>query len=478
MTHAKPVPVKTAQEKSNQFFLWIVAIGFFMETLDSTIVNTALPAMAESLHESPLSMHSVIIAYSLSLAILIPATGWFADKIGIRRVFLLAITIFTLGSLLCALSPTLHLLVAARVLQGIGGSMLMPIGRLAILRLFPHEQYLAAMSLVAVPALIGPLIGPMLGGFLVQIANWHWIFLINIPVGIIGFICTTKFMPEIPSFEVARFDLKGFLLLGLGMVSISLALDGISELGLQQVTVTLLFLLGFAGLMSYVFHAARNRAPIFSLELFKVRTFAVGLVGNLFARIGSASMPFLIPLFLQVSLGYSPFQSGLTMFPIAFAAIFSRRLAPPLIHRYGYRKFLLVNTMLVGISIISFLFISKQEPDWLRVVQLVIFGGANSLQYSAMNSLTLKDLETKGTSSGNSLFSMIQMLAMSFGVATAGALLTSFHEKISAQGGSLLQSFHMTFLCMGAITCLSTLIFSQLSRENRKVVEVTPQVPE
>jgi EmrB/QacA subfamily drug resistance transporter len=457
------------QVKSNNPFLWIVAIGFFMETLDSTIVNTALPAMATSLKQSPLSMHSVVIAYSLTLAILIPASGWLADRFGIKRVFLTAIAVFTLGSLLCSFAPSLPFLVAARVLQGVGGSMLMPIGRLGILRTFPHEQYLAAMLFVSIPALIGPLIGPVLGGILVQLANWHWIFLINLPVGLIGFFFTLKAMPLIPSYEVGRFDIKGFLMLGLAMVSMSIALEGISELGLQQVTVTLVFLLGIASLASYILHASRANSPIFSLSLFEVRTFAVGLVGNLFSRIGSAAMPFLIPLFLQVCLGYTAFQSGLTMFPIALAAIFSRRLAPPLIHRYGYRKFLLWNTLLVGTSIMSFVFISNQEPDSLRLLQLVIFGASNSLQFSAMNSLTLKDLETKGTGSGNSLFSMVQMLAMSFGVATAGALLSSFHQRLETSQGHMLLAFHLTFICMGAVTCFSTFIFSQLSRDEPSI---------
>ena len=464
---------------SNQAMLWIIAIGFFMETIDSTIVNTALPAMANSLNESPLSMHSVIIAYSLTLALLIPASGWVADKIGVRKTFLLAITVFTLGSLMCALSPTLHFLVAARVLQGIGGSMLMPIGRLAILRVFPKEQFLAAMSTVAVPALVGPLIGPTLGGFLVEIATWHWIFLINLPVGLIGFFCVLKFMPEIPSYPIGKFDVSGFLMLALAMVSISLALDGMADLGFQQVTVLMLMIVGFLGLALYVLHATRFAAPIFSLSLFRVRTFGIGLLGNLFARIGSAAMPFLIPLFLQVSLGYTPLQSGAMMVPVAAAAILSRRLAPKLIQRFGYRSFLLVNTWIVGLSVIGFIFISDREPGWLRGLQLVLFGGANSLQFSAMNSLTLKDLETTGTSSGNSLFSMVQMLAMSFGVATAGALLTTFNHSMKNPEVGSLKAFHATFVCMGVVTCLSTWIFAQLSPNTRKVkTEAVAGIPE
>jgi EmrB/QacA subfamily drug resistance transporter len=466
-------------EKPTRAFLWIIAIGFFMETLDSTIVNTALPAMAKSLNENPLSMHSVIIAYSLTLALLIPASGWIADRIGIRKTFLTAITIFTLGSVICACSPTLSFLVTARVLQGIGGSMLMPIGRLAILRVYPQEQFLAAISTVAVPALIGPLVGPTLGGFLVEFASWHWIFLINLPVGMLGFFCTLKYMPEIPSFKVSQFDLTGFSLIGAGMILISLALDGVSDFGFQPATLILMLVLGLAAWVAYVFHAMKSPGPIFSLKLFKVRTFAIGLLGNLFARIGSSAMPFLIPLFLQVSLGYSPLQSGSTMIPIAIAAILSRQLTPPFVNRFGYRRFLLVNTLLSGATIMSFVLISEQAPAWVRLVQLVFFGAVNSLQFSAMNSLTLKDLETTGTSSGNSLFSMVQMLAMSFGVAIAGALVTTFNQSFGATHESSLKAFHATFLCMGAVTCVSTWIFAQLSSNVHKVnTRAVAQIPE
>ncbi len=467
--------------KENRAFLWIIALGFFMETLDSTIVNTALPAMATSLHTSPLSMHSVIIAYSMALALLIPASGWIADadKIGVKKTYMAAIAVFTLGSLCCALAPTLRMLVFARILQGVGGSMLIPIGRLALLRVFPKGQYLAAMSFVSIPALIGPLVGPMLGGFLVQIASWHWIFLINIPVGIVAILCTMKYMPSVPSFPVGKFDVTGFLMLGIAMVAISFGLDGISDQGFKQATIVVLLVFGFAALVGYIFHAGNHEEPLFPLNLFKVRTFALGLLGNVFARIGSAAMPFLIPLFLQVSLGYTALQSGFTMFPVAFAAIFARRFAPPLIERFGYRRVLLVNTLIVGFSIITFMFISAHEPAWLRVIQFMVFGAANSVQFSAMNSLTLKDLHGPGTGSGNGLFSMAQMLSMSFGVAVAGALLTSLGSLFSDKGGDVGSAFHSTFLCMGLITCFSTWIFVQLAHDHHgRMSAVEAEIPD
>ena len=449
---------------SSNRLLWLVAIGFFMETLDSTIVNTALPSMATSLGESPFLMQSVVIAYSLTIAVLIPASGWVADRFGTRKVFFSAILLFTLGSLCCAVSQTLTQLVISRVLQGIGGAMLMPVGRLAVLRAFPHQEFLRAISFVTIPALIGPLIGPTLGGWLVQFASWHWIFLINIPVGIIGCIATYIDMPDIRGPEKTEFDFAGFLMLSASMVMISFALDGLSELGFQQATVLLLVIFGLSTLAAYWLHARRYARPLFSLRLFSSQTYSIGLLGNLFARIGSSSMPFLIPIFLQISLGYSPFDAGMTMIPVALAGIYAKRLATPLILRWGYRQTLVLNTLCVGIMMASFALITVEQPKWMRILQLLIFGTVNSLQFTAMNTLTLKDLETRLASSGNSLFSMVQMLAMSFGVAAAGALLSTFTQHYGPQdGGSMaLQAFRATFLCMGLITCSSAWIFWQL----------------
>lgn len=457
--------VTTASSKKNQTMLWIVAIGFFMETLDSTIVNTALPAMAKSLNVSPLSMHSVITAYSVTLAILIPASGWIADRFGIRETLLAAISVFSLGSVLCALSPSLPFLILARVVQGIGGSMLMPVGRLAILRVFPQEEFLAAMSVVAVPALIGPLIGPPLGGLIVEFTSWHWIFLINIPVGIVGIYTTRKYMPEIQRYAIFEFDFKGFTLLAIMMMAISLALEGVSDFGFEKATTTLLLIMGFSALTAYIFHAMRAAHPLFALNIFRTRSFAIGLVGNLFARLGTAAIPFLIPLLLQVSLGYTPLRAGSTMIPVALAAVACRRYAPRFILKIGYRKFLTVNTILLGILIMSLALLTAEEPESFRLLQLVIFGTVSSLQFSAMNSLTLKDLESENTGSGNSLLSMVQMLAMTFGVANAGALLSAFsHQFSSVLGESSIRAFQATFLCLGGITVLSAFVFFQLRR--------------
>jgi len=463
------VPLSTESPGTSNVLLWLVAIGFFMETLDATIVNTALPAMARSLGESPLRMQSVVIAYSLTLAIFIPASGWLADRFGTRRVYFSAIVIFTLGSLLCAISQTLPELALARVLQGAGGSMLLPVGRLAVLRAYPGDKFLAAISFVTMPALIGPLLGPSLGGWLVQFASWHWIFLINIPIGILGCVATYTHMPEEPGLPTDRFDLLGFIQLGLFMVSVSLALDGLAELHLSHGLVLLLLVFGCAALAGYVLRALHLSHPLFSPSLFRVRTFTIGVLGNLFARVGSSAMPFLIPLFLQLCLGYAPFAAGLTMLPIAVAGILAKRIVGPLIKRTGYRSFLIGNTLAVGLGMASFSLFSANEPEFVRILQLFLFGIVNSMQFTAMNTLALKDLPKGETSGGNTLFSMVQMLAMSFAVAAAGALLTSFLERYNVKENPemALRAFHATFLCMGAITCTSAWIFWQLSPEVR-----------
>ena len=450
-------------ERSLRILLWLVATGFFMQTLDSTIVNTALPAMAASLGERPLSMQSVVIAYALTMAMLIPASGWIADRYGLRRAFMTAIVMFVLGSILCAASRTLLQLTAARVIQGAGGAMLLPVGRLAVLRAFPREKLLYAMSVVGVPGMLGPLVGPTLGGWLVQVASWHWIFLINIPIGLAGGVATAMYMPEDRVPQIPRFDIAGYLLLAVGMVATSFALDGLSELSFPHATVLILLVFGLASLAAYWLRAAQQPNPLFPPRIFETHTFSIGLLGNLFARLGSGSMPFLVPLVLQISLGYTPFHAGMMMLPTSIAAILSKRIVTPLITRVGYRKTLVVNTILVGAAMATFSLISPREPLWLTIVQLAFFGCVNSLQFTAMNTVTLKDLDGHEATSGNSLLSMVQMLSLSLGVAAAGGLLATFVANYGH--GHELFAFHATFICVGLMTSASAGIFWQLSKD-------------
>ncbi|MET3181448.1 UNVERIFIED_ORG: EmrB/QacA subfamily drug resistance transporter [Variovorax guangxiensis] len=454
--------------------LWLVAVGFFMQTLDATIINTALPAMAASLGESPLRMQSVVVAYALTMAMLIPASGWIADRFGTRRVFFSAIVLFALGSVLCALSHSLGQLVAARVVQGLGGALLLPVGRLSLLRTVPRGEFLQAMSFVAIPGLIGPLLGPTLGGWLVQYASWHWIFLINVPVGLAGCIATLRYMPDLRGVVLKRFDSVGCALLAFGMVAISLALDGV---GLRQGGVMVVLIFGFASIVAYWLRAARTPEPLFSPSLFHVPTLSIGLIGNLFSRLGSSCMPFLVPLLLQVSMGYSPVHAGLMMLPIALAGMAMKRFATPLITRHGYRRVLVVNTILVGCTMASFGLTAPGQPMALHLLQLLAFGAVNSLQFTAMNTITLKDLDGSMASSGNSLLSMVQMLAMSMGVAAAGAVLAGYNGIFGTDTPAhTLDAFQATFASMGLITVASALIFWHLPSEVRAPHPAQPEV--
>ena len=449
---------------------WVVAIAFFMQTLDGTILNTTLPTMARDLGESPLRMQSVVIAYLLTVALFIPASGWLADRFGTRRAFLSAIVLFSFGSLLCALSPSLPWLVAARVLQGVGGALLLPVGRLSILRAYPRAELLKVLSFVTVPGLVGPLVGPPLGGWLVEVASWHWVFLINLPVGVVGVFASLRFMPDLRAATAQRFDWPGFVMFSLGLVLVTLGLQGLGEHAISAPLSILLVIGGLAAMAAYWVHAARSEKPLFSLTLFQIPTFSVGVLGNLFARLGSGAMPFLTPLFLQVGLGYSPSRAGLTMVPIVVGAMFIKFFAEPVIKRFGYRRVLVTNTLLLGGFIAGFALVDATTPHAMILAYLGVFGICNSMQFTAMNTLTLGDLDDARASGGNSLLSVVMQLSMSLGVAAAGALLAAFATPIVIPIASdigprnLLYTFHATYVCMGLLSALAAGIFFQLGR--------------
>jgi EmrB/QacA subfamily drug resistance transporter len=448
---------------TKRFLPWVVAIAFFMQTLDGTILNTTLPTMARSLGESPLRMQSVVIAYLLTVALFIPASGWLADRFGTRRVFLAAVVLFSFGSLLCALSPSLPWLVAARVVQGVGGALLLPVGRLAVLRAYPRTELLKVLSFVTIPGLVGPLVGPPLGGWLVEVASWHWVFLINLPVGAIGVFAALRYMPDLRGAAGRRFDWPGFAMFSLGLAFVTLGLQGLGERAISAPLSILLVIGGLAALAAYWVHAARTENALFSLALFRIPTFSVGVLGNLFARLGSGAMPFLTPLFLQVGLGYAPSVAGLTMVPTVIGAMAIKLVAEPLIKRFGYRRVLVTNTLLLGGLIAGFALVDRATPHLAILAYLGLFGVCNSLQFTAMNTLTLGDLDDARASGGNSLLSVVMQLSMSLGVAAAGALLGAF-AVLPPAAPDLERTFHLTYLCMGALSALAAGIFFQLGR--------------
>jgi EmrB/QacA subfamily drug resistance transporter len=451
--------------------LWLVAAALFIQTLDSTIVNTALPAMAASMGESALAVHGIVVSYTLTMALLIPASGWLADRWGTRRVFSASLLLFALGSLLCAASSQLETLIAARVVQGMGASMLMPVGRLAVLRAVPRSQFLAAISFIAVPGLLGPLVGPSLGGWLVEYASWHWIFLINLPICAIGLYLARRYLPDFRAQQAPPFDARGYVLLAGALLALSISLELLSARSFGLLWPALGFALCLLCSALYYAHAQRLRHqhPLFALSLFRVVSLRIGLIGNVATRLGSSGMSYVIPLMLQLPLGNSPARTGLLMMPIALASILAKRLATGLIGSLGYRRVLVGNTACIGLCILSFALFTPHTPLPLLLLGLSAFGLCNSLQYTALNTVTLKDVSEAQASSANTLLSVVQMGAISLGLATAAVVLGLYSQAMHLQPSSpdLMRAFRATFITLGLFTLASSGIFSHLPRHEK-----------
>lgn len=469
---ASPHAKKVAPEY--RVLLWLAALGFFMQALDATILNTALPSIAHSLKVDPLQMHNVVIAYVLTVAALIPVSGWLADRLGIKTVYFAAIAIFSLASLACAVSQSYEQLIIARIFQGVGGAFLLPVGRLALLRILPRSQFLAAMGFISIPGLIGPLIGPTLGGFMVEYASWHWIFLMNLPIGIVGMIFTCTHMPNVRLDNLPSFDYSGFVWLVIAMLTLTLGIEGFSQGTWQLWQVLMMLIAGIVAIMLYIRHAKSDQRAIFRPILFEDIRFKIGIYGNILTRLGSASMPFILPLTLQLALGFSPFQAGLMMIPLVFGSIIIKRFATFSIRQFGYARVLLINTLLVGLGIISFAGLHLHPNIYTQSLHLFLFGCVNSMQFTAMNTFTLKDLSKEQSANGNSLLSMMVNVCMSMGVALVGVLL-HFFKHLSPQQ-PVLWSFQWTYVILGIITIFASLIFRKLRHIPQPVVQIDQNI--
>ncbi|WP_436917371.1 multidrug transporter subunit MdtD [Acinetobacter schindleri] len=450
-------PTHQALQPEFRLLVLLVSIGFFMQGLDTTIINTALPAIALSLQEDPLRMHSVVVAYVLSVAVCIPLSGWLADRFGVRNTYFSAIIIFTLASIGCAVSNSLNELLFYRVLQGIGGALLLPVGRLAMLKIIPRTQFLAAMSLMSLAGLLGPLIGPTLGGWMVEYLSWQWVFLINLPIGLLGTLITFKAMPNVTEPDVAKFDYAGFVMLVVAMVGLCLGIENFANPQYPLWWSLSLVAAGFLFSLIYAYHSHTHSNALFRSKLFKNRIYSIGILGNFFARLGGNSIPFLLPLMLQIAFGFEPFITGLLMIPTVLGSLASKPIIRKIIQHFGYRQVLLVNTLLVGLCIASFALTTADTPIWLRAIHFFIFGILNSLQFVSMNTLTLKDLSQQDASSGNSFLSMIMMLSMSIGVALAGTLVNMFSAYFGAE--QLDNAFHLALICLGCLNIIAAYIF-------------------
>lgn len=442
---------------------WLVAVAFFMESLDTTILNTAVPAIAAALNVAPLSMKSVLTSYTLSLAVFIPVSGWVADRYGTRRVFASAIGIFTLGSLLCGLANDIHLLIICRLLQGCGGALMVPVGRLTLVRTFAKSELVRAMSFVALPALIGPLLGPLVGGLIVRYLHWRMIFFVNIPIGLLGLYLVYLHLPDYRATNPSKLDFIGMVLFGSGIALLSYILEVFGEHTLSSREMLGLLVLAVLMLLGYWRHAASSTHPLLRLELFQLRTFRAAVSGSFLTRLGVAGMPFLLPLLYQVGLGYTPVQSGLLIMPQSIAAMSLKVLMPRILTRLGHRTVLLLNTALIGILIALFATISASTPAWVIVIQAFVFGFFMSLQYTSMNTLVYADVADTDTSMASTIASTVQQMSMSFGVATASLITALFvPDRFHCNSLEMIRGIHNAFFVLGAITVLSSLIFRKL----------------
>lgn len=443
----------------------IVATALFMQNLDSTVIATALPAMAKSFHADPLHMSVTLTSYLISLSVFIPASGWVADHFGARRVFRAAIGIFTVASVLCGLAPSLWFMVVARVLQGLGGAMMVPVGRLVLLRSVSKKQMIAAMSWITMPALIGPVVGPPLGGFIVTYFSWRLVFDINLPIGIIGAIAVTLYIPEFREPDRGgRLDSVGLLVSGLAMAALMAGFETIGR-GLVPLPWTIgAFLLGIGAAILYALHARRHPHPVLDFSLMRIPTFANSVIAGSLFRIAVGALPFLLPMMLQIGFGRSPMQSGLVTFAAAAGALVMKPAAQPVLRRFGFRTTLVIN----GAVACAFIMLCAVfTPAWpaLPISLLLLFGGFfRSLQFTAFNTIAYGDVPRPRMSAATSLYSTIQQLTLTLGIVVGAAALeasTALHHHLEAEPGD----FAAAFLLVGLIGGLSVPVCLKLSPE-------------
>lgn len=462
----REAPPAGVSPSARRLLPWLMAVALFMESLDATILNTAVPTIAHALRVAPLSMKAALTSYTLSLAVFIPLSGWIADRFGTRRVFMAAVGIFTLGSIACGLSVDMPTLVISRILQGCGGALMVPVGRITLVRTFPRAEFLKATAFVAIPALIGPLVGPLAGGLIVAYSHWRMIFFLNLPIGLLGIILAYRFMPDYRENARTPLDLLGIVLFGTGVAMVSYVLEIFGEHTLTLWAEALLMGLGTAFLIAYGVHAAHREHPLLELGYFRIRTFRIAVVGSFVTRLGIGGMPFLLPLLYQLGLGHTPVSSGLLIMPQPLAAMGVRLITPRLLRTFGYRRVLVVNTAMIGGVIMLFATIGPGTPVALIILQALAFGFLSSLQFTSMNTLAYADLAPHQASMGATIASTFQQMSMSFGVAAASltaALFLGDHGH-HASSPDMIGGIHRAFLALGGLTVLSSLTFLELRR--------------
>ena len=441
----------------------VVAIAFLMEQLDSTIITTAIPDMAKSLGTTPLRMNLAVTTYVLTLAVFIPVSGWFADRFGARRIFVLSLVIFTVGSCLCGVADSFAMLVATRALQGFGGAMMTPVGRLILLRSFPRDQFFTAMIYMSLPALIGPVIGPLLGGVITTYASWRWIFYINIPFGCAGILLALRYVEEIRGGKQGRFDFPGFLMVGAGVALLQYGIENVGRPTIPIPAIIAVLIAAVLFLLAFVRYARKVAAPAIDLTLFRLRSFRIGTLAGGLARIGMNGVPYLLPLMLQVGFGMSPVMSGSLTFVTSFGALAIRPISTRLLRTLGFDRLLFWSALLGSAAIAGFALIGPDTPHWVIALYIALFGLLRSAQFMTSNTLSYAEMPSDKLSRATSLGGVLQQLTVSFGVSLSAMLL----GLLTTEGEPLTPArFHEVFLLMAIIPLLALPGFRFLKPED------------
>jgi EmrB/QacA subfamily drug resistance transporter len=456
----------------------IVATALFMENMDSTVIATSLPAIAADIGTSPLTLKLAITSYLLSLAVFIPASGWTADRFGPRLVFSLAVAVFMVGSIGCALSGSVTDFVIARILQGMGGAMMTPVGRLVLLRSIDKSALVNAMAWVTVPALVGPVVGPPLGGFITTYFSWHWIFLINIPIGLLGIFMALRYIDPIKSEDPERFDLYGMVLAGIGLAGIAFGLSVAGLNLLPWTVVAALVAIGSISMTLYVIHARRTDSPVLDFALLRLPTMRASIVGGFLFRLGIGALPFLLPLLMQVGFGLSPFRSGLVTFASAVGAMGMKTLAARIIRTFGFRNMMTINAVVSAIFLGACALFTASTPLLLIMIILVVGGFFRSLEFTAINTVAYAEIEPAQMSRATTLVSVNQQLAISAGVAVgAFSVESTLLWRHASELGA--DDFAPAFLVVSIIAAMSAWFFWQMPDDagheisGRKAVEIS-----
>ena len=446
----------------------VLAVALFMEQMDSTVIATSLPAIAADIGTSPIALKLALTAYLVSLAIFIPISGWMADRYGAKTIFRTAIGVFVLGSLACAASGSLEAFVAARFLQGMGGAMMTPVARLVLVRAARRDELVSAMATLSIPALVGPIIGPPVGGFITTFVSWHWIFLINLPIGILGIIVSGRVLPHMPGGSAPPIDWTGFLLSAVAASGIVFGLSVVSLPALPPVIGMAATLAGLVSALLYIVHARRHARPILDLALFRNATFRAAIGGGALFRIGAGAVPFLLPLMFQLGFGMSAFQSGLLTFASAGGALAMKLLATRLLQAFGFRTILILSAVLgAGLIGANALFTST-TPTAAILAVLLAAGFLRSLFFTSANALVFADVSDADASQATSIAAVSQQVSIALGVAVAGLILEAY-DAING-GGLGRDAFAVAFLAVACLTALAALPFLRLDANSGSTV--------